>query len=222
MVWLWTVALSKHGGVCIKPSTPEQLRGNEFSAFVVSGWAIADVRILQVDKIVIIFELKQGVKQNSPTFGDSDWTLDTQMLGERDKGSSRPGARALARSESMSRDTECAKEKHKNVYFTKVRGDKSKLVQNLNLNKWEQTDYFILEKNLWLFPHLQEGAECLEAEESSLQNAQKKGANGFELLLWKKPNISVVAAVGRPGSRHIAVLCCCFFSSLFSRRRDCS
>lgn len=67
-------------------------------------------------------------------------------------------------------------------------------------------------------PQLQEGAECLKTEESSLKNVQKKGENGFELLLWKEPNISVVTAVGRPGSSHIALPCCCIYFSSFLRK----
>lgn len=75
------MALSKHEGVCTELSTPEQLRAKEFSAFVMSAWANADVIILPVNKIFIILEIKPGVEENYPTFGDSDWTLDTQRLG---------------------------------------------------------------------------------------------------------------------------------------------
>lgn len=45
-----------------------------------SGWAIDEVKILPVNKKFIIFEIKHGVEDNSPTFGDSDWSLDIQML----------------------------------------------------------------------------------------------------------------------------------------------
>lgn len=79
-----------------------------------------------------------------------------------DRGSSRPGARALPKSESISRDTKCAQERHTNVNFIKERGDKRKLVQKQHLKKWEQADCSILDKSLWLFPQLQEGAECIK------------------------------------------------------------
>lgn len=117
----------------------------------------------------------------------------------------------------ISQATECAQERHKNVDFIKERGDKRELAQNQRLNKWEQAVYFILENSLWLLLQLREGAECLKTEESSLQNVQKKRANGIGLLLWRVPNIYIVTAVGRPGSRHIALPCCCFCFTSFSK-----
>lgn len=48
---------------------------------MVSGWAIAGVIILPAKKVFIIFDIIQGVEQNSSTFGDSNWSLDTQKLG---------------------------------------------------------------------------------------------------------------------------------------------
>lgn len=57
-----------------------------------------------------------------------------------------------------------------------------------------------------------------KTEQSSLPNVQKKGANGIELLLWKGPNISVVTAAAGPGSRLIALPCCCFCFISFSKK----
>lgn len=51
------MTLSEHEGVCTEPSTTEQLRANEFSAFMVSGWAIAAASNVLMGKISHLFQM---------------------------------------------------------------------------------------------------------------------------------------------------------------------